>query len=168
MHKKLVAILIGFLPLSGFSQMLPLGTSLIKDGGFESGFASWSGDKGNNTLNTATPLFGSQSIRLGGAPGGRAQVITTGIEPGAKYRVSGYGSVSAASDLATIGVEFKNSSGVNILDQWIQVSGSPVKAYTFDVQVPFGTAWIEFYVFKNNGNQAVDLDGLNLVKIANP
>ncbi|MGZ3745404.1 MAG: carbohydrate binding domain-containing protein [Pseudobdellovibrionaceae bacterium] len=150
------------------AQTVPIGTSLLKDGGFESGFTFWTVDMNNSSLNTTTPLFGTQSLRLGASTGGRGQIITSGIEPGAKYRLSGYAAISSTNDVATLGVEFQNSQGVNIIDQWTQVQGNVAKLYSFDVQIPYGTTTILVYAFKNQGTLPVDLDNIDFVKLSGP
>lgn len=156
-------------PEAAWGEALPIGSSLIQDRGFESGFVFWNQNWSDiSILNTTTPLFGATSLRLGAAPGGRAQKITAGIEEGAKYRVSGHASVFGPTDVATIGIEFKNAAGINILDQWIQVTGSSPRLYTFEVRIPYGTNYMYLYAFKNNGTQPVDFDELDLVKIAEP
>ncbi|MGZ3782332.1 MAG: hypothetical protein ACXVCY_16900 [Pseudobdellovibrionaceae bacterium] len=168
MLKILVFISMALSASSIYAQSLPIGTSLIQNGGFELGANLWDFNSPNVTLNSATPLFGSQSMRLGASPCRGGQGITSGIEPGAKYRVSGYATVAAATDLATLGVEFKNSAGENILDQWIEIYGNTLKLYSFDVRVPYGTTSIQVYGFKNFGDQPVDLDNIDFVKIAGP
>src|SRR5688572_7556056 len=110
MRSVIIFITILAFPATVLAQSIPIGGSMITNGGFESGYTNWTVDKANTTINTTSPLFGARSLRLGAAPGGRAQLITTGIEAGARYRVSAYGRVAAASDVATVGVEFFNSA----------------------------------------------------------
>jgi hypothetical protein len=163
-----LAALLSTLAISttGFTQSVPVGASYITNGDFENGFTSWTIETRNTSINSTSPLFGTGSLRVTASAG--VQIVTTGIEPGATIRVSGYGRLVSAADLATLGVEFYNASNKRILNQWIQVKGTAAKLYSFDIRIPNGTARMQLYALRNVGTQPADFDNLNLTKVANP
>lgn len=157
------SLILLFFPLLAYGQ--DIGPSLVIDSGFETGLNSWIAWNNASTLNTVSPLAGTQSLRFSTAPGGRGQLITN-IQAGARYRLTGLGRLTNLNDLATIGVSFANSTGQMIVDQWIKVESTTPRLYSFDLQAPAGATEVYVYAFKNSGDQPADFDNLNLVKIA--
>lgn len=140
----------GFIGTSEVTVTPPT-ANLLKNAGIEQSLSTgWTGDWGNNSVNSAEFHSGAKSLAIGPNDGGRAQPWT-GFVPGSTYTLSAFGKLIGtggfASQASYIGADIRDASNVRIalptapiLDSldWVQTSVTftlPMEASSISVYV---------------------------------
>ena len=134
--------------------------NMLSNPGFENGTAGWV-DWGNTGVATGQASTGNAALRLGSAAGGAGQEIA-GIVPGHRYRLRAQAKVSAASEIAYIGVNFTDASGAPFTQNSVLVSSTAYTTASLDVVAPPDAARALVYVWKNAGSGQAFVDDFAL------
>lgn len=119
------------------------------NGGFEDALAGWV-NWGNAVASTGQAAAGTTAARVGTAAGGLGQDVA-GVAGGKPYRLSALVKVSAAADIAYLGVKFRDASGKGLLEQNVAFSSTAYSTAQLDLAAPAGAATALVYLWKNAG-----------------
>ena len=108
---------------------------------------------------TGQASSGTYALRVGTGAGGLGEDIAN-ITAGTVYRLSGRVKVSDASETASLGVTFLDSTGANVLAQSVPFSTITYYGAKLDVRAPANATRAQVYVWKNAGSGFAYLDDI--------
>jgi hypothetical protein len=132
--------------------------NLVAEPGFESALSAWS-NWGNASAAAGQGSSGAAALRVGTGGGGVGQNIA-GIAAGGTYHLTGKVRVSAASEVAYLGVAFLDAQGVKLQDKNVPASALAYTAANLDVVAPANSAKAMVYVWKNAGSGYAYVDDI--------
>jgi hypothetical protein len=134
-------------------------TNLINNSGFDQGLTGWA-----NWGNTISTSDSARTVaRTGTGAGGFAQNVASKVSIGASYRLNVTGRIGSTNQLMWVGVDFKSSSGAQILKRSVQLKSTAYVSQNLDFQVPAGTSVTNVYLWKEPGSY-VYIDAISLVR----
>ena len=134
--------------------------NMVSNAGFESGTTGWI-DWGNVSVDSGQASSGTSALRIGAGAGGTGQEVA-GIVPGNTYRLTAQAKVSAASEIAYIGVNFIDASGAPFTQNSVLVSSTAYTTASLEVVAPPNAVRALVYVWKNAGSGVAYVDDFSL------
>jgi hypothetical protein len=125
----------------------PDSNNLIANSGFESGMTNWV-NWANAAVMEGTGISGSSGLRVGTAAGGAAQDVA-GIVAGRDYQLSARVRVSAAGDVAYLGINMLDASGNVVLQRILEFSGTVYETVSAQLAAPASAVKAVVFVWKN-------------------
>jgi hypothetical protein len=132
-------------------------SSIVKNGGFETGALSPWGNWNTASVVNANARSGSYALRLNGGPGASEQTVT--LSPNTTYTFSGYAFTTNSGEPVHIGV--KNYGGS---EQYVSIASTSYTSNSVTFTTGSTNTSAVIYIYKPSGSAAAYADDIKVVK----